>query len=221
MLAVTGITIIGFNTRSHKESTETMTDIIPVVDMSTTTGMKAQAEPAVAKPEVSPFEQAVTIIKKYEGLHSQSHWPLVGYGHKVRPGEKYNRSSKLSEKEAEALLRKDLLKNCAKFREFGADSLLLGVLAYNIGSGATMRSSVVKKLRAGDRDIESSYLAHCRYRGKVLSQIQRRRVEEFNTLFIEDVSSAKNKKIPEANLALTEPKLTHNLNSELNNIQKL
>lgn len=133
---------------------------------------------------VAPFEEAVEIIKKYETLHKPKHWPLVGYGHKVLPGEKFSRTRALSETEADALLRKDLLKNCAVFREFGADSLLLGVLAYNIGSGATRRSSVVRKLRAGDRDIESAYIAHSRYRGKVHNQIRQRRIEEFETLYI-------------------------------------
>lgn len=135
---------------------------------------------------VSSFEQAVQIIKKYEGLHSPKHWPLIGYGHLVMPGEKYSRSKALSEKEAEALLRKDLLKNCAVFRDFGKDSLLLGVLAYNIGSGATLKSSVAKKLKSGNRDIKESYLAHCRYKGKALSGLKKRRIEEFEALFIQD-----------------------------------
>ena len=138
-------------------------------------------------PKTDMFEQTVEIIKKYETLHKPRHWPLVGYGHKVLPGEKYSRKKALTEKEADALLRKDLLKNCAVFRKFGADSLLLGVLAYNIGSGATLRSSVVRKLKAGNRDIYSSYIAHARYRGKIHSQIQRRRIEEFETLFIKDM----------------------------------
>lgn len=137
-----------------------------------------------------PFEQAVSIIKKYEGMHQPRHWPLVGYGHKVLPGEKYSRSATLSEKQADALLRKDLLKNCAVFREFGADSLLLGTLAYNIGSGNVKRSGVTAALRNGNRDIRNLYLAHCRYRGKTLSQLQRRRVEEFETLFIVSDSTA-------------------------------
>lgn len=135
---------------------------------------------------VSSFEQAVQIIKKYEGLHSSKHWPLIGYGHLVMPGEKYSRGKVLSEKEAEALLRKDLLKNCAVFREYGKDSLLLGVLAYNIGSGATLKSSVAKKLKSGNRDIKESYLAHSRYRGKTLSALKKRRTEEFEALFIKD-----------------------------------
>lgn len=158
-------------------------------------------EKSVAIAEVSPFEKAVEIIKKYEGLHSARHWPLVGYGHKVLPGEKISRGKVLSEKEADLLLRKDLLKNCAVFREFGPDSLLLGVLAYNIGSGATLRSSVVTKLRAGNRDIRETYLAHCRYRGKVHTQIKNRRIEEFEALFIEDI----NGKLPQAEMALSAP----------------
>lgn len=133
------------------------------------------------------FEKAVQLIKKYETLHQPRHWPLVGYGHKVLPGEKFSRTKALNEAEADALLRKDLLKNCAVFREFGADSLILGVLAYNIGSGATLRSSVAAKLKAGNRDIYASYIAHARYRGKIHSQIQRRRIEEYETLFIKDM----------------------------------
>lgn len=141
-------------------------------------------------PVTDPFEQAVSIIKKYEGMHQPRHWPLVGYGHKVLPGEQYSRSATLSEKQADALLRKDLLKNCAVFREFGADSLLLGTLAYNIGSGNVKRSGVTAALRNGNRDIRELYLAHCRYRGKTLSQLQCRRVEEFEALFIVSDSTA-------------------------------
>lgn len=142
---------------------------------------------------IDMFEQAVAIIKKYEGLHHAKNWPLVGYGHKVQPGERFSRAT-LSETKAEELLRKDLLKNCAVFREFGADSLLLGTLAYNIGSGNVKRSQVTRELRNGNRDIRELYLRHCRYRGKTLSQLQRRRIEEFDMLFIKNpVDSVNNK----------------------------
>lgn len=136
--------------------------------------------------ELSDFEKAVRIIKKYETLHQPKHYPLVGYGHLVLPGEKFSRKEVMDEKEAEALLRKDLLKNCAYFRSYGKDSLLLGVLAYNIGSGATARSSVAKKLKAGNRDIYDNYVAHCRYKGKVHAGIKKRRIEEFETLFTKE-----------------------------------
>lgn len=143
-----------------------------------------------AQKEESDFEKAVRIIKKYETIHKPKHWPFVGYGHKVLKGEKFNRKETLSEKEADALLRKDLLKNCAYFRQFGKDSLLLGVLSYNIGNGATMRSSLIKKLKAGNRNIRDIYLSFCRYRGKVHSGIKSRRIEEFETLYIKDEKSA-------------------------------
>lgn len=147
---------------------------------------QAEAFEMTPDKEISDFEAAVNIIKKYETLHSTRHWPLIGYGHKVLPGEKYSRNKALSESEADALLRKDLLKNCAVFRSFGKDSLLLGVLAYNIGSGAVKRSTVYKKLQAGDRNIRDSYLAHSRYKGKVHTQIKNRRIEEFDALYISD-----------------------------------
>lgn len=144
-----------------------------------------------SKENESDFEKAVQIIKKYETMHKPKHWPFVGYGHKVLKGEKFNRKKTLSESEADALLRKDLLKNCAYFRQFGKDSLLLGVLSYNIGNGATMRSSLIKKLKAGNRNIRDIYLSFCRYRGKVHSGIKARRLEEFETLYIKENSSGK------------------------------
>lgn len=132
----------------------------------------------------STFEEAVRIIKKYETLHQPRHWPLVGYGHKVLPGEKFSRTKAMNEADAEALLRKDLLKNCAVFREYGKDSLILGVLAYNVGSGTVKKSSLISKLKAGNRNIKDIYLSFCRYKGKVHKQIQQRRIEEFESLYL-------------------------------------
>lgn len=145
--------------------------------------------PAITKSDSAAkadatFEEAVRIIKKYETLHQPRHWPLVGYGHKVLPGEKFSRTKAMNEADAEALLRKDLLKNCAVFREYGKDSLLLGVLAYNVGSGTVKKSSLIQKLKTGNRDIKDIYLSFCRYKGKVHKQIQQRRIEEFESLYL-------------------------------------
>lgn len=154
-------------------------------------GGRIHAKSSDSQPEaVSSFEQAVKIIKKYETLNSAKHWPYVGYGHRVMPGDKYRRGQVLSEKEADALLRKDLLKNCAVFRSYGKDSLLLGVLAYSIGPGAAQKSSVAAKLKSGDRNIRENYISHSRYRGKVHAGIRRRRVEEFEALYIKDAPEA-------------------------------
>lgn len=149
----------------------------------------AVSQTDTATKKAPTFEDAIAIIKKYEGLSGPSHWPFVGYGHKVMPGEKFSRSKKLSEAEADALARSDYAKLCAMYRSYGADSLLLAALAYNCGPGVVAKSSVLSKLKAGNRDIESSYLAHCRYKGKQLSQLKRRRQEELATLFVKDPST--------------------------------
>lgn len=131
------------------------------------------------------FEKAVAVIKKYEGLH-RNKGSLIGYGHQVISGDKYKRGANLTEAQADALLRSDLEKLCDRYRSFGKDSLILSALAYNCGIGTVARSSVYKKLLAGDRDIRDNYLSHSKYRGKTLSQLKRRRVEEFDSLFIPD-----------------------------------
>lgn len=133
---------------------------------------------------ISEFDKAVEIIKKYEGLHKKK-GNLVGYGHKILPGDPYKYNQTLTEQQADELLRKDLAKLCERYRSFGKDSLLLSALAYNCGIGVVAKSSVYKKLQAGDRNIKESYISHSKYRGKTLSQLKKRRIEEFETLFIE------------------------------------
>lgn len=77
------------------------------------------------------FEDAVSCIKRFEGLHAPEHHPYVGYGHRLLAGETF--SNPLTEAEADSLLRADLRRKCAVFRRFKQDSLLLGTLAYNVG----------------------------------------------------------------------------------------
>lgn len=133
-----------------------------------------------------PYERAVLIIKYHETLHdSRKHWPYLGYGHRKLPGEKYYKGYKMSEKEADALLRKDLDKFIALFDDFEPmDALLLGVLSYNIGPGAVKKSSVYQKLKSGDRDIIKAYTAHCNYKGKFHKGLYRRRCQELSVLYI-------------------------------------
>lgn len=144
---------------------------------------------AVPSPSSCPyspeFEKAIKIIKKYEGMHYNK-GVFIGYGHKILPGEGYRRNQRLSQLEAEELLRKDLAKLCEKYRSFGKDSLILAALAYNTGIGTVARSSVYKKLQQGNRDIKDTYLSYCKYRGRTMSQIKRRRAEEYDVLFIPD-----------------------------------
>ena len=134
--------------------------------------------------ELPPFERAVIIIKKFETLHRPKDYPYVGYGHRVLPGEPYRRGVQLSEKQADTLLRKDLRKFVSLYKAYGKDALLLGVLAYNCGPGVVNKSTVLKKLKSGNRDIFKSYISHCRYKGKFHKQLHQRRLTEFLVLYM-------------------------------------
>lgn len=134
--------------------------------------------------ELPLFERAVLIIKKFETLHKPKHWPYVGYGHQVQPGEPYRRGVQLTEAQADALLRKDLAKSCALYSQYGKDSVLLGALAYNCGPGVVNKSSILKKLKSGDRNIFKAYTSHCRYKGKFHKGIHQRRCVEYMALFV-------------------------------------
>ena len=136
--------------------------------------------------ELPLFERAVLIIKKYETLHRPCHWPTIGFGHVVQPGETYRRGVQLSERQADALLRKDLMKFVSLYKHMGMpNAILLGTLAYNIGPGAVNRSTVYKKLKRGDRNIYKEYTAHCHYKGKWHRQLHQRRMTEYIALFAE------------------------------------
>lgn len=136
--------------------------------------------------DLPPYERAVLIIKHYETLHdSWKHWPYLGYGHRKLPGEKYFRGYRMSEREADALLRKDLNKFISIFNDLRPiDALLLGVLSYNIGPGAVKKSTVYRKLKAGDRNIFKAYTSHCKYKGKFHKGLYKRRCQEFAALFV-------------------------------------
>lgn len=126
------------------------------------------------------FEDAVQLIKKYEGWHHTRDQPYVGYGHRLLPTDTFN--SDISESFADSLLCSDLKKKCAVFRRFGRDSLLLGVLAFNVGENRVLRSKLVRKLEAGDRNIKEEYLSFRMYKGKVVRSLERRRKEEYELL---------------------------------------
>ena len=135
------------------------------------------------------FERAVRCTKYFEGWHSEKHHPYVGYGHKLLPGEKFSART-MTKRQADALLRKDLRKFCTMFRKFWRDSLLLATLAYNVGpyrllgSGKIPKSTLIKKLEAGDRDIYREYTAFCNYKGKRHAMLLKRRKAEFALLYI-------------------------------------
>ncbi|MCM1140188.1 MAG: lysozyme [Muribaculum sp.] len=129
--------------------------------------------------------RAILIIRKFETLHSLRHLPYCGYGHRIWPGENLPRHRALTEREADALLRKDFAKLCAMYSHLGKDSVLAAALAYNIGPGAVNKSTFYKKLKHGDRNIYKEYISYCNYRGKFHSQLYLRRMTEYASLFIQ------------------------------------
>ena len=141
------------------------------------------------KEKQDRFSLAVECIKRFEGWHSSWHYPYVGWGHCLQPGEKYSAHT-MTRQQADELLRKDLRRFCAMFRQFGKDSLLLATLAYNVGPYRLLgnkkipKSTLVRKLEAGDRNIYKEYISFRCYKGKVVPSIERRRKVEFELLYI-------------------------------------
>lgn len=136
----------------------------------------------------SLFEKAVNCIKGFEGWHSARHHPYIGYGHRLLPGERL--TCNLTKEQADSLLRADLIKRCSTFRRFGKDALLLAVLSYNVGeyrllgSGRIPKSTLIRKLEAGNRDIYQEYISYCRYKGRRHAGLLKRRKTEFTLFFI-------------------------------------
>ena len=135
------------------------------------------------------MERAFWCTRYFEGWHSEKNYPYVGWGHKILPGESYSART-MTERQADALLRKDLRKFCAMFRRFGADSVLLGTLAFNVGPAKLLgnkkypKSKLIKKLEAGDRNIYREYIAFCNYKGKRHAMLLKRRKAEFALLYV-------------------------------------
>jgi lysozyme len=145
--------------------------------------------------------EGLNLIKEFEGLRLSSYldpvgvW-TIGYGHTagIKPGDK------ISAGEAERLLLSDL----AQF-EAGVDSLVtvavnenefsaLVVLAFNIGLTKFARSSVLKRLNAGNRSGAADTFAlwnKGRVKGAlvVLPGLTRRRTAE-KALFLKPVAPA-------------------------------
>ena len=136
-----------------------------------------------------PFERAVRCIKYYEGWHDiKRNYPYIGWGHQILPHEKFKKN--LTYRQADSLLCSDLTKLCTMFRKYGKDSLLLAVLAYNVGPYKILgnskfpKSHLLEKIERGLRNIGKDYLDFCRWRGKYIPSIRRRRMTELQLLYI-------------------------------------
>ncbi len=135
------------------------------------------------------MERAFLCTRYFEGWHDQSCYPYLGWGHRLQKGERYSART-MTKPQADALLRKDLRKFIAMFRRFGADSILLGTLAFNVGPAKLLggngypKSTLIRKLEAGDRNIYREYIAFCNYKGKRHAMLLKRRKAEFTLLYV-------------------------------------
>lgn len=135
-----------------------------------------------------PFERAVVCIKFFEGLHGFKDAPYVGYGHKLQKGEHF--TAAMTERQADSLLQADLMKRLMMFKDYGKDALLLAVLSYNVGTsrllgyGKHPKSRLLRKIESGDRNFYREFISFCRYKGKILRGLVKRRKVEFALFYV-------------------------------------
>ena len=136
------------------------------------------------------FERMVAITKHFEGWHDPKTTPgYVGYGHQLQNGERFPYS--LTRQRADLLLRTDLLRHLRLYARYGRDAYLLATLSYQIGpakllgNGRYPKASLLTRLERGDRDILPLYLSYCKWRGKAVASIRKRRWVEYQLLYAE------------------------------------
>ena len=135
-----------------------------------------------------PFERGVVCIKHFEGLHGFKDAPYVGYGHKLQKGERF--TAAMRERQADSLLRVDLMKRLMIFKDYGKDALLLAVLSYNVGTGRLLgygkhpKSQLLRKIESGNRNFYCEFVSFCRYKGKILRGLVKRRKVEFALFYV-------------------------------------
>jgi len=119
-------------------------------------------------PAAPTIEQAVSFLALAEGWHDPKKTGCTGWGHCCR----YDDARAATPTEADSLAADDLRALCARFRDFQGDSLLLALLAYNVGVKAVKTSSLMDSLSF------DAYTSFCYIKGKRSErQYQRRRAE--------------------------------------------
>lgn len=149
-------------------------------------------------PKVPP--QCLDIIKRYEGLRLKPYKdavgiPTIGYGTTYYKDNKLVALSDppITEAEAEDLLSHhaysfyEQVIELTKEQKLNANQLsALTSFSYNLGIGALIRSSLLKKVKANplDKSIRLEFQRWTKAGGKVLKGLERRRKDEADLYFL-------------------------------------
>ena len=97
-------------------------------------------------------------VKHFEEWHhGKEHYPYVDYGHELKKGEQV--TAKMTEQQADPLLRAALWERFEQFKRYGKDALLLMLFSYNLGVGRLLgygkqgTSRQRCKIERGDRNL--------------------------------------------------------------------
>ena len=139
----------------------------------------------------------VDLIKRFEGFSATMYYdpvglPTIGYGTLIdTASEQYLLTATLSVEQAESLLRLELWHTEQAINKMVAVALnqcqydALVSFAYNLGSGALRRSTLLRKLNTNPDDptIRAEFLRWVNAGGRVLRGLVRRRQAEADLYF--------------------------------------
>ena len=133
-------------------------------------------------------EPGLALIKQFEGFSPTPYLcpagkPTIGYGHVIRASEQF--PDAISTDEAESLLKQDV----SYTEQIITHSIVIDLtqnqfdalvsLAYNIGVGAFVNSTLLRLLNTGDTQAASAQFAHWIYsNGQKLDGLAARRAAE-------------------------------------------
>ena len=131
-------------------------------------------------------DEGIALIKQWEGLRLEAYRCdadvlTIGYGHTTNVTE----GMKITEEEAEQLLIRDLsvfeaeVSRTVTVKLFDNQYAAIVSWAYNVGASAMRKSTLIKKLNAGDYSAVPGELARWnKVKGKVVAGLSNRRAAE-------------------------------------------
>jgi lysozyme len=154
-------------------------------------GIEKRVDNVQAKPqekrEYRISQKGLDLIKECEGFRSEVYLcpagkQTIGYGHLIGKGENYG---KITEQEAEKLLRQDVQKAEEAVNRYVQVPITPGQydalvdFTYNLGEGNLKNSTLLRKLNSGDNDGASNEFGRwTKANGKTLKGLEIRREKE-------------------------------------------